>query len=97
MPDWISYLLVFALGAGAGAILAPRLSGLGGNAADREKKKTLSRLYKELPAFFDCLRADLNKPEGQFLIKVRNRTRFGNIAQTNNQDSHTAASNVRSN
>lgn len=69
MPDWITYLLVFALGAGVGAFIAMRVSGGGGrfSAADREKKKALNRLYKESPAFFDCLRADLKKPEGQMV------------------------------
>jgi hypothetical protein len=80
MPDWINYLLVFFLGTGVGAVLAPRLSGLGGSPASREKKKSLSRLYKELPAFFDALRADLDTPEGrqfsEFAILESSRTTF---------------------
>ena len=81
MSDWIVYIIIFAIGAGSGALLATKRPHQGGKTAvGREEAKTLKRLYKASPAFFNCLRADLDKPEyrqvREFAILASSRVTF---------------------
>jgi len=81
MPDWITYLLIFVIGAASGAYLAVKFSGQPNNSrAGRDAKKALRRLYEESPLFFDGLREDLNKPEfrqvREFAIVASSRITF---------------------
>jgi len=64
MTGWITHLLAFLVGAGAGVFLADKLlrragSGQGRRASD----KLLRRLYMECPEFFNNLREELDKAE----------------------------------
>ncbi len=75
MTSWITHVLAFLLGAGAGAFLALRY---GGRADDPHK--ALRRLYKDSPRFFDELRGELDKPEfrhvREFAILESSRVTF---------------------
>jgi hypothetical protein len=52
MSDWITYLLIFAIGVASGAYLALKMSGQSDQGrAGRNPKKALRRLYQESPLF----------------------------------------------
>jgi len=60
MTAWITHLLAFLVGAGVGGFL---MASRGNRPARSEAGKTLRRLYKECPQFFDSLRDELRRPE----------------------------------
>ena len=64
MTGWITHLLAFLVGAGAGVFLAEkRLRRAGSGQGRRASDKVLRRLYKECPEFFNNLREELGKAE----------------------------------
>jgi hypothetical protein len=64
MTGWITHLLAFLVGAGAGVFLAEkRLRRAGSGEGRRVSDKVLRRLYKECPEFFNNLREELGKAE----------------------------------
>jgi hypothetical protein len=67
MTGWITHLLAFLAGAGAGIILlaANRHRLAGSRQGRRVSDKVLQRLYKKCPEFFNDLRTELDKAEFQ--------------------------------
>lgn len=64
MTGWITHLLVFLVGVGVGGFLvANRHIWAASTSAQRQSVKTLRRLYKECPEFFNSIREELGKVE----------------------------------
>ncbi len=60
MTGWMTHLLAFLVGAGIGGFL---MASRGGRPARPKPNKTLLRLYKECPEFFNAMRDELNTAE----------------------------------
>ena len=60
MSSVITHLLAFVIGAVIGVLYASKRSGSGGQA---QSDKTLRRLYKQYPDFFNSLRTELARDE----------------------------------
>lgn len=80
MSSWITHVLAFLLGAGVGAGVLLALRYGGRSAGMHDPQKSVRRLYKELPRFFDEIREELNKPEfrhvREFAILESSRVTF---------------------
>ncbi len=64
MTGWMSHLFAFLAGIGVGVVGFALARGSRRSTRDRPDK-TLRRLYKECPAFFDNIRSELDRPEFQ--------------------------------
>ena len=63
MASWLTYILVLAFGVGVGMLFASRRSQPNtGLATVKESGKSLKRLYKDCPKFFDNIREELGRP-----------------------------------
>ncbi len=82
MAGWMTHLLAFLVGIGVGAFWMSKRSGQSSESlpAHRQSDKTLRRLYKECPQFFDNIREELGRPEfhnvREFAILDSPRTTF---------------------
>lgn len=64
MTGWITHSFAFLAGIGVG-VAGFWLAGRSGRPTSGRPDKTLRRLYKECPAFFDNIRGELDRPEFQ--------------------------------
>lgn len=80
MSNWITHVLAFLLGAGAGAGALLVLRYGSRSAGARDPHEALRRLYKGSPSFFDEIRRELDKPEfrhvREFAILESSRVTF---------------------
>jgi hypothetical protein len=78
MTGWITHIVAFLLGGVAGAIFVSRRAG--GGSGSQDPRKSLQRVYRESPKFFDDLRDELDRPEfrhvREFAILESSRVTF---------------------